>query len=143
MADELVLVHLTPEFAYCVSDGAKLPERIADTSAEATDHGWKSAGGGDFLSSRCPTCNQTYFAIQRQIPVQVSHIQCPRCGESQSLDYTVTKVTLAESTFSFEATLTCSHCKKRNAFKKVLGRLADILSIEIDLTGITLKAKGK
>jgi hypothetical protein len=142
MADELFLVHLIPEYA-CISDGAELPERIAVTSAEATEHGWKIAGGGNFLEAICPTCSQTYSAIKRQIPIQVSQIQCPRCGESQSLDHTVTKVTLAENTFSFEATLTCPHCKTRNAFKKALGKLADILSIEIGLTGITLKAKGK
>lgn len=141
MAEKLVLVHVIPEIGICVQDGTALPERMAVTSAEATEQGWKIAGKGDFTSAFCPSCSQTYSAIQRLIPIHVSKIQCPRCGESQSLDRKVTKVTLVESTFSFEAALTCPRCKNRNAFKKVLSKLADILSIEIGLTGITLKAK--
>ena len=141
MAEKLVLVHVIPEIGYCVQDGTAIPEQLAVTSAEATEQGWKIAGRGEMRRAFCPSCSQTYSAIQRFIPIQVSKIQCPKCGASQSLDPKVTKVTLVESTFSFEATLTCPKCKNRNAFKKVLSKLADILSIEIGLTGITLKAK--
>jgi hypothetical protein len=143
MAEKLVLVHLIPEIRFCIHDGTPLPQRMVVTSAEATEQGWKIAGGGNFTRAICPSCSQTYAAIQQQIPIHVSKIQCPRCGASQSLDHKVTKVTLIEGEFSFEATLTCPQCKKRNGFKKVLGKLADILSIEIGLTGITLKAKSK
>jgi hypothetical protein len=152
MADDLaLLVYVAALPNFCLHDGEPLItedrldlfKRLAVTSAEATEHGWKIAGSGDFLVKRCPTCSQTYSAIRDRIPIQVSQIQCPRCGVPRSLYCTITKVTLADGAFSFEATLTCPSCKKRSAFRKVLDRLADILSIEIGLTGITLKAKGK
>ena len=43
MAEKLVLVHLFPKLRFCVRDGTPLPERIAVTSAEATEQGWKIA----------------------------------------------------------------------------------------------------
>src|SRR5215510_3964604 len=135
MADNLVLIHLTPDIHLCIDCGVPLePERLVVTSAEATEHGWKIAGHGNLLSLSCPACGRAYRALQRQIPVHVSEIKCPNCDVSRALNYTVTKITLDKSTFSFEATLTCPHCNKRNAFKKALNKLADILSIEIGLT---------
>src|SRR5512132_3214926 len=55
MAEKLVLVHLIPEIRFCIHDGTPLPQRMVVTSAEATEQGWKIAGGGNYVQQLTAT----------------------------------------------------------------------------------------
>ncbi len=100
-------------------------------------------GHGRFASGFCATCGRQMSAIEAQIPIHCSGLKCSKCGRPDELKVQVRKLDTTSHRFEFEATLECQKCQRRNRLTAVLYRLSKLLSIEIGLTGITLKAKGE
>ena len=116
--------------------------QVSVTSAEAQGSGWKLQGGGAFRSA-CPVCGMQVRAVESRIPIHCLGLECPKCHQPDELEVQVRKLDSAQNTFVFEALLQCKKCGRRNAWRTVLQKLSELLSIEIGLTGISLKAKPK
>lgn len=137
------LIHTQPGICFACGRGS-VEERleISVTSAEAQGTAWTLRGTGAFLD-RCPVCGMQVRALESRIPIHCLGLECPRCHLPDELQLHVRKLDSAETSFVFEALLECKKCGRRNTLRTVLAKLSELLSIEIDLTGISLKAKPK
>ena len=113
---------------------------IRSVTAE-TDH-FELQGTGRFHGF-CPRCGQQVRILEDHIPIHCVGLNCKKCGQPDDLKVRVRKLSKEGNQFEFEALLECHRCQRRSRLTKLLGRLSEILSVEIGLTGITLKAKEK
>jgi hypothetical protein len=111
------------------------------TSVSARKHFFDLKGAGKF-QGYCPVCGMQLQMVQASIPIHCVGLNCPTCGTADDLRVSVHKLSTQGPAFEFEATLECKTCGRTSTFKKALRRLAEILSIEIGLGGVTIKAKG-
>jgi len=129
-----------PSCTQAIRTDHQLDLRIKTVTAE-TDR-FTLKGTGEFVG-RCPRCAIQILAIENEIPIHCAGLNCRKCGEPDTLKVSVRKLTTEANAFEFEALLECGRCQRKSRLTKILKRLSEILSIEIGLTGITLKAQSK
>lgn len=110
-------------------------------SIESGNEGWIARGRGSLIQTYCDRCGSIYNAILYTIPIQCASFPCPNCNEQQNFNYKIRSIITKENSFEFEAEIECSKCKKKKSFKKILTKILDVVNIEIQPTGITVKKK--
>ncbi len=115
---------------------------IEIVSAHAQESAWQLRGKGAFRCSS-PNCFSKIRAVEKLVPIHCAGIRCPTCKRPEDLTVNVRTLNTQHGEFEFVADLECLPCKKKTGFKKVLKSIAGLLSIEVGLTGVSVKAKGK
>ncbi|MDC5810130.1 hypothetical protein OPW07_10425 [Vibrio europaeus] len=109
---------------------------------------WELRGSGELkgVTTHCPMCDEMYHAVERHIPINVSSLSCPTCGESETLELKVGKLNhtsglsgTGEVSFEFQAELQCNNCHDKKSISEKLWDALGISEIEITLTGIRVK----
>jgi C4-type Zn-finger protein len=75
------------------------------------------------------------------IPIQCAGIPCPNCGKLQNLHYKIHDIKTSKYSFKFEAKIECKKCDMKKSFTKVLGKISEIIRIDVKPTGITATLK--
>lgn len=128
--------------AICNSPDIELTDSVEVSSLEAEGSGWRAGGIVHFsycVHGRCRTCGRVFEAATRRIPIEFPEITCPVCDQTGHLKYKVQGIRKTPEGFEFIVILKCSACESRKSFKKVLSGLLNMISIDIGLTGISIK----
>ncbi len=127
----------------CVQCGHRslFPCTVELSSIISKEHGWELEGIGklDQEFIRCPACAQMPDGVANIIPIECHSYHCPKCGQSDSLEYKVQKIEASGNDFLFEAQINCKKCGKKSFFHSVLKNILDLVKIELSPAGITIK----
>ena len=119
-------------------------ESVELVSFEAEATGWAIGGNVKIHycgHNRCRNCGNIFEDIKRAIPFQYPRLNCPWCGESQYLKCRIKRLEKQVHSFTFQANLVCTHCRKKNSLQRTLKELWKVTSVKIGPTGITLEKK--
>jgi hypothetical protein len=127
----------------CLSCGQEpIPLAIDIVSANARENAWELKGVGSF-GFHCPRCAAQLRSVEMAIPIHCVGLECPKCKKPEHLTVQVKSLTMDGNEVEFTANLECAACQRTTGFKEVLKKIAGLLSIEIGITGISIKAREK
>lgn len=126
----------------CKSPDIDLTDSVDISSLNLEGDVWRAQGTvyiGYCVHGRCRTCGRLFEAARKSIPIQFPELTCPQCDKSEFLQYKIEGLSRVDDGFEFVATVRCSGCRAVATMKKFFTGLLNAISIEIGLTGITLK----
>ena len=95
---------------------AEQPPRVQIVQIEARETGWRTVGRIAESVGFCPSCGAVYAELHDRIPVECAEYPCPKCNKSDSLEYRIERIELAEQGHVFVASVECEACKRRSLF---------------------------
>ncbi|MGA7413694.1 MAG: hypothetical protein WBW33_24675, partial [Bryobacteraceae bacterium] len=105
-------------------------------------HGWKATG---HVGCRCIGCASAAMVLRNQIPIQAHDFKCPKCGQSEELEYLIDEIKEGEDMdklgFQFEVFIQCKKCKRRRSIKTFIENILSRIKLEMKPDGsITVNA---
>ncbi|MCK4733852.1 MAG: hypothetical protein KAT65_15465 [Methanophagales archaeon] len=145
MRDELSeakkAIRIVP-FSRCPHCGTHNEYPYHITSIESGEEDWIVHGKGSYNSEidiRCSHCAAIYRTIAHTIPILCAPFPCPKCGNLQNLDYNICSIKTYKDSFEFEVKIECKKCKKKISFTKVIEKVLEVVRIEVNATGISVR----
>ena len=131
------------ESPLCRSQDVDLTDSVEIDSLKAGSEGWQGHGVIHLnycVHGKCRTCGRIFEAATREIPILFPELTCVTCEKQEYLQYKVRELTRTEDGYEFSVSIRCSHCARTGTLTKMLKGLLHIFSIEVGLTGISIKA---
>ena len=130
----------------CLARDVALTDAVRIESLKTDADGWVGHGTIHLdycVHGRCRTCGRVFEAARTQIPVLLPELRCSTCDKQDYLRFKVQELVRTEDGYQFGVSIRCSHCANVGTVTKILKGLLSAISIDVGLTGISIKAGAK
>ena len=70
----------------------------------------------EYTQNICHNCKRLYDAVMEISLVQLQHLTCDKCGDTQKTKSNITKISRTRREFEFEVCIECEKCRKKKTW---------------------------